>query len=140
MHYNFELEIPSLTSEENKFSKVVKVDYGILRHISIFFPWGCADNVRVQIYRFERQIFPSNPGASYLDNDYHIEIEEYFAILEKPYELRLIGWNIDDRFDHIVYFRLLILEPTTIGRPELRPTTEEELTELLGTYYLGGGE
>jgi len=139
MHYSFDLTIPAQTTEVNKISLVCPVNYGILREIEIFFPWGCAGLVHVQIYRFQRQIFPSNIDSNYSDNDYHLRFEEYYPILELPYELVVKGWNLDDYFDHTIVFRFSVIHPSAISTVSGTPITAEELAALLGTYEIAGG-
>jgi len=122
MHYDFDIEIPAITPETDPLIVRKKVCYGILR------------------YHWESQIFPTNVDGDYAYDNYAVEFEEYYPILEVPYELTLRLWNDDDTFNHTISFMFLILHPTTIGRPELRPTSEEELTELLGEYEMAGEE
>ena len=139
MHYSFDLTIPENTAEENKISLRCPVNYGILRRVEIFFPYGCAGLVHVQIYRFEHQIFPSNIDSSYADNDYHLSFEEYYPILDLPYELKIFGWNLDDYFDHTVTFRFSVINPKAITMLSGASLTQEELTDLLGSYQVSGG-
>lgn len=139
MHYNFDIEIPPNTPKESKLKFVKTVNYGILKHVWIYWRGGCADLAHIQICRYERQIFPTNPDSSYAFDNYALEFEEYYPILDKPYELIIYGWNDDDFFKHIITVMFLILHPSVLGRPELRPTSEEELQELLGEYEIAGG-
>jgi len=139
MHYSFDLEIPANTLEAAKISLVCPVNYGILRQVEIFFPWGCAGLVHVQIHRFQRQIFPSNIDSDYADNDYHLKLEEYYPILELPYSLVVWGWNLDDYFDHTITFRFSVIHPSAISTISGTAITKEELEALLGTYEIGAG-
>jgi len=140
MHYDFDIEIPAITPKTDPLIVRKKVCYGILRKVGIYFRGGCADLAHVKIYHWESQIFPTNVDGDYAYDNYVVEFEEYYPILEVPYELTLRLWNDDDTFPHTISFMFLILHPTTIGRPELRPTSEEELSELLGEYEMAGEE
>lgn len=139
MHYSFDFAIPTNTLEVNKISLACPVNYGMLREVEIFFPWGCAGLVHVQIHRFQRQIFPSNPDSNYSDNDYHLKFEEYYPVLELPYELIVKGWNLDDYFEHTITFRFSVIHPSAISAVSGTPITQEELAALLGTYEIVGG-
>lgn len=139
MHYSFDLTIPAQTTEVNKISLVCPINYGMLRQVEIFFPWGCAGLVHVHINRFEHQVFPSNIDSNYSDNDYHLKFEEYYPILELPYNLAVWGWNLDDYFEHVVTCRFLVIHPSAISTVSGAPITAEELAVLLGTYELAGG-
>jgi hypothetical protein len=136
MHYSYDLTIPAQTLKANKLKATYLLGYGILKHVSIFFKWGCSKYVHVQIFRRNRQIFPSNSEEDYSDNDYHIDFDEFFPILEEPYELEVRGWNLDDFFEHTVTFRFSVLHPTVLGKPDDIPSTTEELTDLLGEYKI----
>jgi len=140
MHYSFDFTIPENTSEANKISLVCPVNYGILREVEIFFPYGCAGLAHVQIHRFQRQVFPSNIDSSYQDNDYHLKFEEYYPILELPYNLVVKGWNLDDYFEHTITFRFLVINPKAISTVSGAAITQEELTALLGTYEMEGSQ
>lgn len=138
MHYDFDIEIPANTAKADMIKFVKPVCYGILRKVGIYFRGGCADLAHVKIYHWERQIFPTNVDGDYAFDDYAVEFDEYYPILETPYNLTVYGWNLDDTWKHTISFMFLVLHPETVGRPELRPTTEEELTDLLGEYEIAG--
>lgn len=139
MHYNYDLEIAANVSENNKAQLVCPISYGIIRKVGIYFRGGCADLAHVQIFRFEHQLFPTNVGESYAYDNYAIEFEEYYPIIDSPFELIVRGWNEDDTFSHTISFMFLVLIPETIGKSELKPTELSELEALLGEYNQNGG-
>jgi hypothetical protein len=138
MYYDFDLTIPKNITIDNQIRADCKLNYGVLRRVSIWFPEGCAKLVHTRIYRFESQIFPSNIERYFCDNDYHIEFEEYYPILEKPYTLSVRGYNEDDFRPHTINFRFLVIHPEAISQATGTPITEEALRELLGTYEMEG--
>jgi len=140
MHYDFDIEIPANTSKADPLTVRKKVCYGILRKVGIYFRGGCADLAHVKIHHKERQIFPTNINGDYAYDNYCVEFEEYYPILELPYELTIYAWNESTQHKHTISFMFLILHPLTTGRPEVRPTEEEELIDLLGEYEIAGSE
>lgn len=138
MNYSFDLIVQANTLESEKINLVCPVNYGILREVEIFFPWGCAGLVHAQIKRLEHQLFPSNVDSSYTGNDYHLKFEEYFPILALPYELSLVAWNLDDYFDHVLTVNLLVIHPSAISQVAGENISETELLALLGEYQSGG--
>ncbi|MBA7579061.1 hypothetical protein ES708_20927 [subsurface metagenome] len=84
-------------------------------------------------------MFPTNTEMSFAGDTFPLEFEEYYPIIEVPYSLRVEGWNDDDTYPHTVRVRFGLLNINTVAKPELRPSTEEELAELLGEYNMIGG-
>lgn len=134
MHYNFNLLIPFNTTEANKIEKVCKINYGIIRKVVIYFRGGCADLSHVEIFRGNQKIMPYNLEENYSFDNYSVEFESFYPILDKPYLLNLFGWNLDDTFDHIVTFMFNIVHPKATEIPELEVMNEEEALALLGNY------
>lgn len=138
MHYNFNLEIPANRTEANKIEKVCKINYGIIRKVNIYFRGGCADLAHVEIFRGNQKIMPYNPEENYAFDDYAVEFEAFYPILDKPYLLNLFGWNEDDTFSHTVTFMFNILHPKVTEIPEMEGMSEEAALELLGDYEMEG--
>lgn len=139
MHYDFDIEIPAITPYEERIEHTLKLNYGVLRRVWIYFRGGCADLAHIQIWHWETQIFPTNLDGDFAFNDYVVEFEEYYPITEAPYELKVKVWNDDDTFAHTITLMFLVLHPSVVGTPEGRPTTAEELKALLGEYEIAGG-
>ncbi|MBA7530539.1 hypothetical protein ES705_22747 [subsurface metagenome] len=138
MYYEYEITIPANTQKSNPTKKDCPLTHGILREVSIVFPPGCHRLAHIIIIRFERQLFPTNTEMSFAGDTFPLEFEEYYPIIEVPYSLRVEGWNDDDTYPHTVRVRFGLLNVNTVAKPELRPSTEEELAELLGEYEMVG--
>ncbi len=136
MHYNFNLEIPAITTEANKIEQVCKINYGIIRQVVIYFRGGCADLAHVEIFRGNQKIMPYNPDQNYAFDDYAIKFDAFYPILDKPYLLNLFGWNLDDTFLHTITFMFNIIHPKATEIPEIETMNEEEALALLGNYVI----
>jgi len=139
MHYNFDLEIPAITTKANKVEKICTINYGIIRDVVIYFRGGCADLAHVEVFRGNQKIFPYNPEEDYAFDNYPVNFDAFYPILDAPYLLNLFGWNDDDTFSHTVTFMFNIIHPKATEIPQLEGMTEEAALELLGVYEIEGG-
>lgn len=139
MHYDFDIKIPAITTEDSPEELICKLNYGVIKRIWIYFRGGCADLAHIQLWQGARQIFPTNLGEDYAFDKYVLEFEEYYPLLEKPYEIIIRGWNDDDRFDHTISLMFTVLSPETAAVSGSSPVTTEELATLLGEYKIAGG-
>lgn len=105
MYYVFRLDIPANTEESDPEKLTCQLTYGIVRGVSISFPPGPMGLAHIVIYRFEHQVWPTNPDESFAWDDYTIEFNEEFDLTERPHTLSLRGWNDDDTHSHEVTVR-----------------------------------
>lgn len=139
MHYDFTLTIPPNRTEVNPIILVGKITHGIINKVSVEFPPGCYRLAHIRIFRYQSQIFPSNIESSIVGDTFPVEFEEYYPVIDMPYEIKIIGWNDDDTYQHTVIVRIGLLSEKVLGKIELRPTSDEELKALLGEYEMIGG-
>ncbi|GAH88130.1 unnamed protein product, partial [marine sediment metagenome] len=61
------------------------------------------------ILHHEHQIAPSTENMDFHGDAPSIDWEEYYESYQPPYELKLVGWNEDDTYQHIfdVYVAVL---------------------------------
>jgi len=118
MLFRYSLTIPAGTTEAEPETDTVRIVHGILRHVSISFPPGCAALAHVAVLQHRHQIIPSNAGEYLAWDALTIDWPEDIPLAEVPYRLTLVGWNEDDTYPHTGTFRFDILEPrvTTIGK------------------------
>ncbi len=134
MHYNFNLKIPANTAKADQLELVCPLTYGILRKVSIYFRAGCADLTHIKIYRNVRQIYPTNPDLDYAFDDYRVDFETFFPIFDKPYEISIFGWNLDDTYEHMITCLFNVIHPKTSEIPEVETLSEIEALKLIGNY------
>lgn len=109
MFYTFGLTVPANIAESSPVEQELKLAPGVLHWVDFFFPWGCAGLAKAALYRFEQQLYPTNPGEWFAANDDSIEFPTYFPLDEWPYVLRLEAWNEDDTYSHTITVRLGVL-------------------------------
>ena len=106
MFYRFTLTVPANTPESDPVRMTLPLTHGIIHRVEIGFPPGLAGLVHVAIYRFEHQLWPSNPGEWFAWDGYNIAFNEDYWLIEKPFELEVRGWSEDDTFDQPVIIRI----------------------------------
>ena len=109
MYYDISFAIPSDTTQAAPEELQVKLCHGVIHRIEIGFPTGCAGLVYLQIREGLHQVWPSNRQGSFNTNGYTIPIDDYYELYEEPYILTLVGWNLDDTYDHKLEVRFGIL-------------------------------
>lgn len=107
MFYRYSLTVPANTAEDSPVSQEMTLTHGIVHSVDVSFPPGCAALVHVSIWRYEHQVWPTNPDADWAWDDYTVEIRgEAFELLDRPYALSLRAWSEDDTFAHTIVCRI----------------------------------
>lgn len=124
MFYSKPITIPAQTLESDPIEKYLPLGLGTITRWFIGFPPGCAGLVHVTIYRFEHQILPEGEGQDLYWDGYMFVIEERYALVDEPYEVKIVCWNNDDSYEHTIYIGVEIM-------PIPEETTESLLQRLL---------
>lgn len=131
MFYEKDLPLPANTPRSAPVDVDLSVHPGTVERIAVQFPKGCAGIVHVQIFHWERQVWPNNPSGSFRGNDTVIEFTEDYRLSDFPFVLTLRGWNDDDTYLH-----------TPIVRVQIRPLENSGLMGWLSQLLSlppGGG-
>lgn len=99
------LAIPANTAEASPVSEKLRLDHGVITRVEVEFPAGCAGLVYVHIDRALHQVWPTNPGGSLRTDGRAIIWADYQELFSEPMELDLVGWNLDDTYQHEILFR-----------------------------------
>lgn len=100
MLYTQEITIPDNTSKTSYQKDTIKITKGVITRISVFFPWGCAGLVKVQVIRKTWQIYPLSRGQWLSGNDKEFDFSTRIDITSEPYELIIYSYNEDDTYEH----------------------------------------
>ena len=117
MFYDYSFTIPANTPEKTPLRKNIDLTHGIIHRVEIGFPLGCAGLVYIQIVQGLHQLWPTNADGSFNTDGYTIAFGEFHDMTVEPFTLSLIGWNLDDTYDHTLEVRLGIL-PMIVLKPE----------------------
>ena len=80
----------------------------------------------------EHQVYPLNPGGVYQGNETSIAFKDSQKIQVAPYELKAVGTNLDELFDHTFYVGLGITETASKVKDSLS-SSYPDYTDLIGT-------
>jgi hypothetical protein len=132
VYYDVSFTIPANTAKASPKEDDVKLTHGVIHRVEIGFPSGCRGLAHVQIRHGLHQVWPTNPDGDFRADRYTIPINDYYQLLEEPYILTLVGWNLDDTYDHTLEMRFGILPPGLLLAQgpvtlSLRNITEEVL-------------
>ena len=108
MEYVFRLTIPANTPKISPERLTCKLTHGIVNHVAVAFPPGPRGLAHLVIYRYEHQVWPTNPEETFAWDDYTVEFDEEFELTERPYTMSLRGWNLSTKFSHTVTVRFEI--------------------------------
>jgi len=108
--YVEELTIPAQTTKEVCVRVPLPVVDGVISEVNVLFPDGCKGLVGVRIYDYEHIIYPSNPDHWLIADDEVIHWSDDYQMSGSPFELGLEGYNLDDSYEHTIYFRFVVIE------------------------------
>jgi len=134
--YVLALTIPADTPEDEAVWEFVELEEEVLLSIDCFFPPGCFDLVRVQVYYGETQIAPKPPGAAFRGDGFKVTHPTWWRLPDSPTRLRVKGWNLDTQYQHtpLVFFTtqpLRLAVPVQLAWKVLR-LLERLLGRILG--------
>jgi hypothetical protein len=116
MIYEKRLLIPKLTQEAAKVEATCEIHPGTVKQLQVYFPPGCAALAHVQIYYWDRQVWPTNPNSDFTGDNTLLSFPENLIITGAPFEFVIKGWNDDDTYPHTAIVRFHIDADTqTIG-------------------------
>jgi len=105
MLFTHTLTVPANTSEGAAVSDKLELDHGVITRVEVEFPAGCAGLVYVHIDRALHQVWPTNPDGRLRSDGRAIVWADYQEMFAEPLELDLVGYNLDDTYQHQVLFR-----------------------------------
>jgi len=109
--YSLELELPANTPEDSPVELIADLTWGVISHVELEFPPGCAGLAKVAILYHRHQLWPTNADKWFYTDGRIIAWDDYFELLEPPFELVLLGYNDDDTFQHTPIIRFEVLYP-----------------------------
>lgn len=96
-------------SEATASDTRIKCSAGIIHHIDILFPSGCAGLVHVCIYHGGHRFFPSSEGMDVAGDNETVRFKEYQPLRKETNYISVKAWNEDDTYDHTVRVRIGVL-------------------------------
>ncbi|MBA7681417.1 hypothetical protein ES703_89755 [subsurface metagenome] len=109
MLFTTDVTVPKNRTETDPVVAILKIALGIITHISVLFPPGCAGLAHCTIHHYSKQIVPSVESMDLKGDMFPIEWNDYYEMYAEPYLLKFTGWNLDDTYPHTIYIRIAIL-------------------------------
>ena len=94
------------------------------------------------IHRTTERLYISSTDSDDLDyafDNFVVPIEAFYPIYDKPYEISVKGWNLDDTFGHIITFLFTVVHPKVTSLPEVEQLSESEVLNLIGSFEVKEG-
>lgn len=104
MIYKIEVEIPANTAKADYVDTTMILTKGKIKRLSVFFPWGCAGLVGIQIIRRTYQLMPLTRGEWMTGNDLLLDYQHNYGLDTEPYALVVRCYNLDDTYSHTPFF------------------------------------
>lgn len=132
MHYVYDVPVLPANTAANFVQHSVKLAAGIIKHVSIIFPPGCARLVHVTIWNDSIQLLPTNPEAKYGEDAYVVEADCYIPTREFGNQLYVIAWTLGTQYKHVV---TVMIDVQGIDEPDMGSsvTTLYNVVDLLVT-------
>ena len=109
MLYTKEITFTSGGSVTNQISSNIKAARGVIHKIDIVFPSGSAGLVKVAIFLGAAPVIPSTAGMTISGNAEIVQIPEFLELRKDFNIITIKGFNEDDTYDHIIFFRIYVL-------------------------------
>jgi hypothetical protein len=118
MLFSREITIPPDTSPDNPQRTILRVTSGVIRHVWLRWRWGIGNLGGLRGYYQEFQYWPISLNQWLPSSDRALDFEESLVIQTDPSSIVLETYNLDDLFDHTVFFALNILRPSISEQAE----------------------
>ena len=132
MFYDLSLTIPPNTTKLAPLERDFLLCRGVINHLEIGFPPGCAGLAHLQIGRTGAQLWPTNPQGSFSTDGYNIVFDEAYELYFEPYQVGLTAWNLDDTYPHTLEVRIGIAPMPAVHVRETAAELSHRLLERIG--------
>lgn len=105
--YSKSITVTNGTTEGTAELTNIYVNQGVIKFLSLKFPSGCIDKVKIKLFWRGRQVLPTNPEGDFRGDDEAINFQPDFDIDSNPHMLVVKAWN-EDVNDHTVQIRMVI--------------------------------
>lgn len=106
MIYTAHITYTSGGSADDPVRTKLQITKGLIYRVEIQFPPGCAGLVHTQIFDGVLQLWPSTIDDSFAADSTVIGFDDSYFKLTAPYFLDILGYNLDDTYDHTIGYRI----------------------------------
>ncbi len=109
MIYKIDVAISANTAIKDAVDTTMLLTKGRIKKVEIYFPWGCAGLVGLQIIRNTWQLAPLTRGQWLKGNDILLSHAYDYDLDVEPYELIVKSYNLDDTYEHTPFVIIEII-------------------------------
>ena len=109
MLFQASITIPITATQANPTIETLKIAHGIITKFMVRPRPGHSALAHLVILHRSHQIAPSTENMDLHGDTFPIDWEEYYESYQPPYELKLVGWNDDDTYEHTFDVFVVIL-------------------------------
>ena len=132
MLYVLALTIPSGTGEDSPVEEDLQLTDGVITHVEVEFPAGCAGLAHSYARQGVHQVFPTNPDGNLCSDNHVITWNDYEDLDADPRVLTISGWNDDDTYPHTITWRVELTDRDIAERLGSADTLLTKIGRLLG--------
>lgn len=111
MYYEYHKTLNANISKANAEKTTLAFTYGIIVDMGVFFPPGCQQLVRCQIFEDENQRWPLNPDEYIAGDGGTVMIEKGYLLKDPQHEYSWRTWNVDETYAHTITLRAVVVPP-----------------------------
>ena len=134
MMYSYAITVPPNTAYADPVIEEVKLPAGLISHVEVEFPAGCAGLVHVVVTEGLHQVWPTNPEGDLASDGYVIPWDEHIEITEPTLRLEAVVWSDDDTYAHTVTVRITVLPAGLLEAAQ----KSQSIIQRIGAVLFGG--
>lgn len=132
MWYHYTLPVTAGTLEAAPVAKQLKLTHGVITHISVLFPTGCKQLVKVRLLHQEHQIFPNNPDEPASADGMPEGGDVHYQLYGEPFEIKAIGYAPAAIYDHSITIMVNVLPPEVAEPWTVQTSILDKLKNVFG--------
>lgn len=139
MLFQAALTIPANTAATVPVTQLLGIGYGIITRVLVRPRPGHHALAHMLIKYHEHQIAPSTENMDFHGDTFPIDYDEHLEIFQPPFELKLVGWNDDDTYEHEFDVFIVILPRAAVISLAVMDAIKGILGMLSPRRLFGGG-
>lgn len=139
MLFQADITIPKNTTEASPAIVILKIGKGIITKFMIRPRPGHAALAHLVIGYHEHQIAPITENMDLHGDADPIDWEDHIEVLQRPFELKLQGWNDDDTYAHTFTIFVVVLPKSVLLVHAVVDAIRGLFGGILGRRVFGGG-
>ncbi len=109
MIYKVDIPVSANVAIKDATNITMGLTKGRIKKVEVYFPWGCAGLVGIQIIRNTWQLAPLTRGEWLTGNDLLLSHTYDYDLNVEPYELIVKSYNLDDTYEHTPFVIIEII-------------------------------